>query len=107
MGLSALADGEIVLVCPADQHHRRSQVQQYKGLLEELAHRHLGAPFKVVLIEGEPELRTRPSLSLAQEQRRLELQRKVDAEAREHPGIRALLDSFEGRLRGVQPLLRS
>ncbi len=107
MGLAALADGEIVLVCPADQLHHISLVQQYRGLLEELAHRHLGAPFKVVLKEGEPELLTQPSLTQAQEQRRLELQRKVDAEAREHPSIRALLDSFEGELRVVKPLRSS
>ncbi|MEZ4380218.1 MAG: DNA polymerase III subunit gamma/tau [Nannocystaceae bacterium] len=105
-GFLGLADGTLRLVCPADQHQRLYQIESQKGLLTELSHVHFGAPFAVEVIHGEPSLPECPSLTLVREQRRLELQREVDEAARAHPGIRAVLDAFEGELRSVKPLVR-
>ena len=107
MGLSSIGDGKLVLACPPDQHHRRSQIHMNKAIFQELAHAHLGAPYEIEIIDGEPELPGLPSLSLIHEQRRLALQRQVDQEARVHPGIRALVDSFDAQISSVKPLVSS
>jgi hypothetical protein len=107
MGLSAIDDGKLVLACPPDQHHRRSQIQMNKAIVQELAHVHLGAPYEIEIIDGEPELPGLPRLSLIIEQGGLALQRQVDQEARTHPGIRALVDSFDAQISSVKPLISS
>ena len=102
LGLVSLASGEIRVAC--NQRFAREHFSsQLRAETEELAHLYLGAPFKVVVIEGEPSLPGCPSLALLERQRQEEAQAQAVAEARAHPSIQALVGAFQAELRHIRP----
>jgi len=105
LGLVSLADGEIHVACPAQSFNRQHIMRQpeLRARAEELIHTHLGARFRLVLDEGEPQLPDRPSLVLLEQQRQEQRQAQALAEAQANPSIQALISAFGAELRGVRP----
>ncbi|MEZ4448562.1 MAG: DNA polymerase III subunit gamma/tau [Nannocystaceae bacterium] len=105
MGVRSIADGVIALVAPAGNFGRDQLLRpESRAQFQELAHLHLGAPFRVDVTDGEACLPDLPSLTLVREQRRKALQDQVNAEARAHPSLQALVQAFEAEIRAVKPL---
>ena len=105
LGLSSFGDGVLRLAGTAvtfARNHLRDQAP-LRAHLESLLHQHLGAPFKLELIEGEPSLPDLPSLTLVEQRRREELQVEVELEAATNPQIQALKVEFSAQVRTVRP----
>ena len=105
LGLASLGDGVLRLAGTAvtfARNHLRDQAP-LRAHLESLLHQHLGAPFKLELIEGEPSLPNLPSLTLLEQRRREELQVEVELEAANNPQIQALKVEFSAQVRTVRP----
>ena len=73
--------------------------------MEQALHLHLGAPFRLELVEGEPALPDVPSLRLVERQRKDALEAAVVREAQGDPQIQSLLAQFDGQLKQVRPLV--
>lgn len=105
LGLAKLGDGVLRLAGTASdfaRNHLREQAP-LRAHLESLLQQHLGLPFKLELIEGEPGLPDLPSLGLIEDRRRAELQRQVEHEVQTSPQIQALKAQFNAQVRSVKP----
>lgn len=105
LGLVTLGDGLLRLAGTAvafARNHLRDQAP-LRAHLESLLQQHLGSPFRLELIEGEPSLPDLPSLSLIEARRREELQAEVEREADANPQIQALKAQFAAQVRSVRP----
>ncbi|MBK9753037.1 MAG: DNA polymerase III subunit gamma/tau [Nannocystis sp.] len=105
LGLVKLGDGLLRLAGTAvafARNHLRDQAP-LRAHLESLLQQHLGSPFKLELIEGEPSLPDLPSLTLIEARRREELQSEVEREADANPQILALKAQFAAQVRSVRP----
>jgi hypothetical protein len=105
LGLSRLAGGVLEL-CAARRSFARDQLEERPDLrarLSTLLEEQLGDAFEVVLLDEPPSLPGRPSLALLEAQRRAQRHAEVEERARSDPRIRALLSTFDGRLRAVRP----
>ena len=100
-GLLGLGEGVVRLI---GSTYYRDMLQQHRGQIDEALHLHMGMPFRLELVEGEPVLPETPSLRQIERQRQEALQAEVLQEARTHPQIQALLAQFEGQLKQVRPL---
>jgi len=101
-GLQGMDEGVVRLV---GSNYYREMLQQHRGEIDEALHLHMGMPFRLELLEGEPALPDTPSLRLIERQRQEALLAEVLQEARAHPQIQALLAQFEGQLKQVRPLV--
>ncbi|PCC70946.1 DNA polymerase-3 subunit gamma/tau [Nannocystis exedens] len=101
-GLLGVGEGVVRLV---GSNYYREMLQKHRGQIDEALHLHMGMPFRLELVEGEPALPDTPSLRQIERQRQEALQAEVLQEARTHPQIQALLAQFEGQLKGVRPLV--
>lgn len=106
VGLSRLEGGVLCVAAPRGDfsHTELARNAQRRAQIEQATRDHLGAPFTLELVEGRPELPDLPSLALVVEQRRKEHRAAVEAEAKAHPAIRALLQTFDAQLLGTKPL---
>ncbi|HEY0139025.1 MAG TPA: hypothetical protein VGB85_33290, partial [Nannocystis sp.] len=105
LGLAKLGDGVLRLAGTATdfaRNHLREQAP-LRSHLESLLQQHLGLPFKLELVEGEPSLPDLPSLGLVEQRRAEELQRKVVLEVENSPQIQALKAQFNAQVRSVKP----
>jgi len=105
LGLEKLGDGVLRLAGTSvafARNHLRDQAP-LRAHLESLLQQHLGSPFRLELIEGEPSLPDLPSLSLVEARRREELQVEVEREADASPQILALKAQFAAQVRNVRP----
>lgn len=105
-GLSALEPGRLELAgtkdsFAADQLRGRPDL---RATLGDLLAACFGQAVKLDLIDATPSLPELPSLSLVDARRKRMHQQKVDAEARSHPQIRSVLDTFGASLTGVHAL---
>jgi hypothetical protein len=75
-----------------------------RAQIEQAARDHLGAPFALVLRDGNPSLPELPSLVLVAEDRRRRHRAQVEAEARENPRLRALVSAFDATIASTRPL---
>jgi len=103
LGLVKLADG---VVCIGGNSFARIQLRdqpQFRAGLEFLLHQHLGAPFRLELVEAEPNLPDMPSYSLVEASRQEALRADVLREAQANPQIQALMAQFDAQLRSVRP----
>lgn len=105
LGLARLGGGVLRLAGTAQtfaRNHLRDQAP-LRAHLESLLQQHLGAPFKLELVEGEPSLPELPSLGL-EERRREELrQQEAERQVLESPQIQALRAQFDAQVRSVRP----
>ena len=102
-GLTYEADG---VVCLGGNSFARIQLRdqpQFRAGLEFLLHQHLGAPFRLELVEAEPSLPDMPSYSLVEANRQEALRADVLREAQANPQIQALMAQFDAQLRSVRP----
>jgi DNA polymerase-3 subunit gamma/tau len=83
------------------QLHARPETH---SALEHAVRTHLGADFAVELFDAEPSLPELPSLALVEAQRKAEQRTQIEGEARAHPGIQELLQTFQGELRSIKPV---
>jgi DNA polymerase-3 subunit gamma/tau len=106
VGLVSLTAGVLRVAAPRGSfaHTKISRQPEVRAQVEQATRDHLGAPFTLEIIEGDPELPHLPSLDLVIKQRRAEHRARVEAEAKTHPGIQALLRTFDGQLLGTKPL---
>jgi hypothetical protein len=104
--LVSLTAGVLRVAAPRGSfaHTKISRQPEVRAQVEQATRDHLGAPFTLEIIEGDPELPHLPSLDLVIKQRRAEHRARVEAEAKTHPGIQALLRTFDGQLLGTKPL---
>lgn len=103
LGLVKLADG---VVCLGGNSFARVQLRdqpQFRAGLEFLLHQHLGAPFRLELVEAEPNIPDMPSYALVEASRQEALQAEVLREAQASPQIQALMAQFDAQLRSVRP----
>jgi hypothetical protein len=101
-GLAEFGGGLVRLV---GSNYYREMLQQHRGVVEQALHLHLGAPFRLELVEGEPALPDVPSLRLVERQRKEALEAAVVREAQGDPQIQSLLAQFDGQLKQVRPLV--
>jgi DNA polymerase-3 subunit gamma/tau len=86
-------------------HTQISRQPEVRAQVEQATRDHLGAPFTLELVEGDPEESDAfPSLDSVVKQRRAEHRARVEAEAKAHPGIQTLLRLFDGQLLATKPL---
>lgn len=106
VGLVQLADGALRIASPRRgfAHTELNRHPEMRAQVEQACRDHLGAPFTVELVEGEPVLPDLPSLVLVAQQRRAEHRAEVEAEALANPGIQALISSFDAKLVATKPL---
>ncbi|MEM7155758.1 MAG: DNA polymerase III subunit gamma/tau [Myxococcota bacterium] len=106
VGLMTLAGGALRVAAPRGSfaHTELTKHPQMRAALEQAMRDHLGAPFTVELIEGEPYLPDLPSVLLVVQQRRAAHRAEVEAEAHEHPGIQSVLRTFGGMLLSTKPV---
>ena len=105
VGLAALADGVLrVAASPRSFEHTELSRPEVRATIEQAARDHLGRPYRLELVAGEPTVPDLPSIVLVDQQRREEQQAQVEAEAREHQGIRSLVETFGAQLTSVKPL---
>ena len=105
LGLATLGDGVLRLAGTATdfaRNHLREQAP-LRSHLESLLQQHLGLPFKLELVEGEPSLPDLPSLGLVEQKRADELQKQVELEVASSPQIQALKAQFNAQVRTVKP----
>lgn len=106
VGLVELAGGIVKVASPRGSFAHTELVRnpQRRAQIEQACRDHLGAPFTVELVEGDPVLPELPSLVLESQRRRAEHRAQVEAEARTHPTIQTLLQTFDASLVGTKPL---
>lgn len=106
VGLVSLGDGVIRVAATRHSfpHTELSQHADKRATVEQATRDHLGAPFRIELVEAEPGLPDRPSLVLVAEQRRAEHRAQIEAEARADPRLQSVLDAFNGSLTRIKPL---
>ncbi|MEX1369366.1 MAG: DNA polymerase III subunit gamma/tau [Nannocystaceae bacterium] len=106
VGLVELAGGVVKVASPRGSFAHTELVRnpQRRAQVEQACRDHLGAPFTVELVEGDPVLPELPSLVLESQRRRAEHRAQVEAEARTHPTIQTLLQTFDAALVGTKPL---
>jgi len=106
LGLIELAGGVLRTAAPRGSfaHTELNRHPQMRAQLEQACRDHLGAPFTVELVEGEPVLPDLPSLVLVAQQRRAKHRAEMEAEADVNPGIQSLLSTFDGQLTATKPV---
>ncbi|MCA9652339.1 MAG: hypothetical protein KC501_20665 [Myxococcales bacterium] len=106
VGLVELAGGTLRVASPRGSfaHTELTRHPQVRAQIEQACRDHLGAPFTVELVEGDPMLPELPSVVLVAQQRRAEHRAQVEAEARAHPAIQTLLRTFDASLVSTKPL---
>jgi DNA polymerase-3 subunit gamma/tau len=77
---------------------------EIRATVEQACRDHLGAPHELQLVEGEPELPARPSISLVEAQRRAAHQAAIEAEAATHASIGTLLRTFNAKITATKPI---
>lgn len=103
LGLCQLADGVLRLGGNTFARNQLRDQPQFRSGLEFLLHQHLGAPFRLELVDTEPSLPDFPSYTLIEASRQEALQRDVLREAQTNPQIQNLMAQFDAQLRGVRP----
>ncbi|MBL4689627.1 MAG: hypothetical protein JKY37_33880 [Nannocystaceae bacterium] len=106
VGLIALGDGAVQIMASRGSfsHMELSRHPERRAQLEQAMREHFGAPFAVHLVEGEPSLPDVPSVVLVQQRRRQEHRRVIEAEARSHPALLNLVQTFSGEMTRIKPL---
>jgi DNA polymerase-3 subunit gamma/tau len=106
VGLVSLSAGVLRVAAPRGSfaHTELGRNPQRRAQVDQATRDHLGAPFALELVEGAPSLPELPSLDLVVKKRRAEHRAQVEAEAKAHPGIQAILHLFDGQLAGTKPL---
>jgi DNA polymerase-3 subunit gamma/tau len=103
LGLCQLADGVLRLGGNTFARNQLRDQPQFRSGLEFLLHQHLGAPFRLELVDTEPSLPDFPSYALIEASRQEALQRDVLREAQANPQIQSLMAQFDAQLRSVRP----
>jgi len=105
-GLTQLADGTIKLAASRGSfaHMEMSKHPERRAQLEQATRDHFGAPFQVELVEGEPSLPDNPSMILVAQRRREEHRAAIESEAKTHPVLQSLVNTFSGQLTRIRPL---
>jgi len=106
VGLVKLAAGVLRVAAPRGSlvYTQISRQPEVRAQVEQATRDHLGAPFTLELVEGDPDSDRYPSLDAIIKQRRAEHRARVEAEAKAHPGIQTLLRIFDGQLLSTRPL---
>jgi hypothetical protein len=106
LALLQLSDGIVRVAAPGRSfaYTELSSRPDVRSQLEQACRDYLGAPHEVQLVEGEAELPDRPSIVLADAQRRAAHQAAIEAEAREHASIRSLVGTFNAKIESTKPL---
>lgn len=105
VGLVAFGDGVMRVVAPHGSFaHRELSSSDLRARVEQVAREFTGNAVALELVEGEPSLATHPSCELVDRRRAEELRAAVEAEARTHPGILALVREFDGVIAQTRPL---
>jgi DNA polymerase III subunit gamma/tau len=105
VGLAALENGVLRVAAPVRSfEHTELSRPEIRATIEQAMRDHFGRPCRLDLVDGEPTLPELPSIVLLEQERREQQQAAVEAEAREHLGIRALVETFDARLASVKPI---
>ncbi len=105
VGLVAFGEGTLRVVAPHGSFaHRELSSSDLRARVEQVAREFTGHAVALELVEGEPSLATHPSCELVDRRRADELRAAVEAEARTHPGILALVREFDGVIAQTRPL---
>jgi hypothetical protein len=104
VGLAHYGGGSLRLAAPRGSFAHEGLTSELRARLEQLAREQCGAPVVVELVDEPASLPDCPSLVLVERRRREELRAQVEAEARVHPAITALLRDFEAQLATTRPL---
>ena len=105
VGLIRFGDGVLRLAAPRGSFaHTELSSTDLRARIEQLVRELVGTTFVVELVDGEASLPECPSLVLVERRRREELRAAVEAEAREHPAIVALLRDFDAQLAITRPI---
>ncbi|MBX7079910.1 MAG: hypothetical protein K1X88_12020, partial [Nannocystaceae bacterium] len=104
VGLAHYGDGALRLAAPRGSFAYEGLTSERRARLEQLAREQCGAPVVVELVDEPASLPECPSLVLVERRRREELRAQVEAEARVHPAITALLRDFDAQLATTRPL---
>jgi len=105
VGLVAFAEGSLRVTAPHGSFaHRELSSSDLRARVEQVAREFCGHAVALELVDGEPSLVTHPSLELVDRRRAEELRAAVEAEARSHPGILALVREFDGVIAQTRPL---
>jgi hypothetical protein len=105
VGLSALENGVLRVAAPARSfEHTELSRPELRATIEQAMRDHFGRPYRLELIDGEAMLPEVPSIVLLEQERREQQQARVEAEAREHHGIRTLVEAFNAELASVKPI---
>ncbi len=106
LGLVSLAGGALRVAAPRGSFAftELTRHPQMRAQLEQATRDHLGSLFTIELAEGEPMLPELPSIVLVAQERRAVHRAAVEAEAKENPGIRTLLSTFDAQLLMTRPL---
>jgi DNA polymerase-3 subunit gamma/tau len=106
LGLVALRDGVLRVAAPPRSfaNTELGSRPEMRAYVEQATRDHLGRPYRLELVEGEPGLPDLPSIVLVEQARREQHQAEVERDAAEHAAIRRLLSEFEGQLSSTKPL---
>jgi DNA polymerase-3 subunit gamma/tau len=105
-GLVSIDKDELALASSRDSfaHMQLRERPDLRASLDQMLAGAFGQPLKLRIVDATPSLPELPSLSLLEAARKRSHQRKVEGEARSHPGIRAVLDTFGAKLTAVEAL---
>ena len=105
-GLVAINKDELALASSRDSfaHMQLRERPDLRASLDQMLAAAFGQPLKLRIVDATPSLPELPSLSLLDAARKRSHQRRVEGEARSHPGIRAVLDAFGAKLTAVEAL---
>ncbi|MEM6295999.1 MAG: hypothetical protein AAGA54_32300, partial [Myxococcota bacterium] len=106
VGLISFDDGRLTVCAQKGSfpHIELTSSANIRSSLEQAARDHLGKPFTLELVDGEPTLDGHPSIVLVNGYRKEKRQREVEAEARDHGMIQNVLSTFNATLMGTKPL---
>ena len=106
LALLELAGGVLRVAAPPRSfaYKELASRPEIRAIVEQACRDHLGAPHELQLVEGEPELPARPSITLVEAQRRAAHQAAIEAEAAAHASINALLRTFNAKLTATKPI---
>jgi hypothetical protein len=105
VGLVAFAESTLRVAAPQGSFaHRELSSSDVRARVEQAAREFCGHTVALELVEGEPSLEAHPSIELVDRRKAAELRAAVEAEARSHPGIAALVREFDGVIAQTRPL---
>jgi DNA polymerase-3 subunit gamma/tau len=105
VGLVAFAESTLRVAAPQGSFaHRELSSSDVRARVEQAAREVCGHTVALELVEGEPSLEAHPSIELVDRRKAAGLRAAVEAEARSHPGIAALVREFDGVIAQTRPL---